>query len=274
MKISDLLIKDRINLDIKSNDKPSVIRELARLHEKTDVLNDYDGYVKALEAREEQSSTGIGEGIAIPHAKTEFVKEPALAMGRKMSGIDYDSLDGEPATLFFMIAAPDGANNTHIETLARLSQLLLDDDFKEALEKAPTADAVLDIINKTEAENFSKEYVDLAARYLALKEDAFLDKQIKLLEEQYNFLTNNVDLRTTKDSLSDTLVSRLAYYRLLKNDTSPLVKLVNINVKPALNKKLILAGGVFMGLFLGILIAFAKEFSFINVFKDFKKRKN
>ena len=157
MRISDLLIKDRINLDIKSSDKPSVIRELARLHEKTGVLNDYDGYVKALEAREEQSSTGIGEGIAIPHAKTEFVKEPALAMGRKMSGIDYDSLDGEPATLFFMIAAPDGANNTHIETLARLSQLLLDDDFKEALEKAPTADAVLDIINKTEAEKFPDE---------------------------------------------------------------------------------------------------------------------
>ena len=130
MRISDLLIKDRINLDIKSSDKPSVIRELARLHEKTGVLNDYDGYVKALEAREEQSSTGIGEGIAIPHAKTEFVKEPALAMGRKISGIDYDSLDGEPATLFFMIAAPDGANNTHIETLARLSQLLLYDDFK------------------------------------------------------------------------------------------------------------------------------------------------
>ena len=157
MRISDLLIKDRINLDIKSSDKPSVIRELARLHEKTGVLNDYDGYVKALEAREEQSSTGIGEGIAIPHAKTEFVKEPALAMGRKISGIDYDSLDGEPATLFFMIAAPDGANNTHIETLARLSQLLLDDDFKEALEKAPTADAVLDIINKTEAEKFPDE---------------------------------------------------------------------------------------------------------------------
>ena len=157
MKISDLLIKDRINLDVQSTDKTGIIRELAKLHEKTGVLNDYEGYVKALMAREEQSSTGIGEGIAIPHAKTEFVKEPALAMGRKMSGIDYDSLDGEPATLFFMIAAPDGANNTHIETLARLSQLLLDDDFKEALEKAPTADAVLDIINKTEVEKFPDE---------------------------------------------------------------------------------------------------------------------
>ena len=114
MKISDLLIKDRINLDVQSSDKTGIIRELAKLHESTGVLNDYEGYVKALMAREEQSSTGIGEGIAIPHAKTEFVKEPALAMGRKKEGIEYDSLDGEPATLFFMIAAPDGANNTHI----------------------------------------------------------------------------------------------------------------------------------------------------------------
>ena len=160
MKISDLLIKDRINLDIKSTNKVDIIKELARLHEKTGVLNDYDGYVKALMAREEQSSTGIGEGIAIPHAKTKYVKKPALAMGRKPEGIDYDSLDGEPATLFFMIAAPDGANNTHIETLAKLSQLLLDDDFKEALENAATADEVIEIINKTEAEKFPEENVE------------------------------------------------------------------------------------------------------------------
>ena len=71
MRISDLLIKDRINLDVQANDKPSLIRELAKLHEKTGVLNDYEGYVEALEAREAQSSTGIGEGIAIPHAKTK-----------------------------------------------------------------------------------------------------------------------------------------------------------------------------------------------------------
>ena len=157
MKISDLLIKDRISLDVKSTTKVDIIKELARLHEKTGVLNDYNGYVEALMAREAQSSTGIGEGIAIPHAKTKYVKKPALAMGRKPEGIDYDSLDGEPATLFFMIAAPDGANNTHIETLARLSQLLLDDNFKEALENAKTADEVLEIINKAEAEKFAEE---------------------------------------------------------------------------------------------------------------------
>ena len=132
MKISDLLIKERINLDIKSTEKEDVIRELARLHEATGVLEDYEGYVEALLAREAQSSTALEEGIAIPHAKTEFVKTAALAMGRSTKGVDYDSLDGEPSKLFFMIAAPDGANNTHIETLERLTQLLLDDEFKTA----------------------------------------------------------------------------------------------------------------------------------------------
>ena len=137
----------------------------------------------------------------------------------------------------------------------------------------PTVKVKYSNSNKTEAENFSKEYTDLAAKYLAAKEDAFLDRNIKLLEEQYDFLANNVDLRTTKDSLSDTLVSRLAYYRLLKNDTSPLVKLVNINVKPALNKKLVLAGGIFAGLFLGVLIAFIKEFSKSLDWNDIKSKK-
>jgi len=80
MKISDLLIKDRINLDVQSSDKTGIIRELAKLHEKTGVLNDYEGYVNALMAREAQSSTGIGEGIAIPHAKTEFVKNQIETM--------------------------------------------------------------------------------------------------------------------------------------------------------------------------------------------------
>ena len=136
----------------------------------------------------------------------------------------------------------------------------------------PTVKVKFSNSNKNEAESFSEEYADLAAKYLATREDDFLDKQIKLLEEQYNFMANNVDLRTTKDSLSDTLVSRLAYYRLLKSDTSPLVKLVNINVKPALNKKLVLAGGIFAGLFLGILIAFIKEFSKSLDWKDIKSK--
>ena len=163
MKISDLLIKERINLDLKSEDKESVIREIAKLHDNTGVLTDYEGYVGALNAREAQSSTALEEGIAIPHAKTEYVKEPALAMGRSSKGIDYDSIDGEKSTLFFMIAAPAGANNTHIETLARLTQLLLDDEFKTSLDNAETPEEVLDIINAKEAEKLAAENAEKAA---------------------------------------------------------------------------------------------------------------
>lgn len=128
--------------------------------------------------------------------------------------------------------------------------------------------------NKTEGENFAKEYPMLAQNYLLERKNKFLDSQIKLLEEQYAFLTKNIDVRTTKDSLTDTLVSRLAYYRLLKNDSNPVVKYVNSVTKPALNKKLVIAGSLFLGLFLGILIAFAKEFSHTLDWKDIKKRKN
>ena len=115
--------------------------------------------------------------------------------------------------------------------------------------------------DKNEGEEFSKEYTLLAQKYLGEKKNIFLDTQIKLLEEQYNFLSSNTDLRTTKDSLTDTLVSRLAYYRLLKNDTTPVVRLVSLSTKPALNKKLVLVGGFVLGVFLGVLIAFIKEFS-------------
>ena len=128
--------------------------------------------------------------------------------------------------------------------------------------------------NKIEGENFAKEYPMLAQNYLLERKNKFLDSQIKLLEEQYAFLTKNIDVRTTKDSLTDTLVSRLAYYRLLKNDSNPVVKYVNSVTKPALNKKLVIAGSLFLGLFLGILIAFAKEFSHTLDWKDIKKRKN
>ena len=128
--------------------------------------------------------------------------------------------------------------------------------------------------NKDEGENFAKEYPILAQGYLLERKNNFLNTQIKLLEQQYNFLTKNIDVRTTKDSLTDTLVSRLAYYRLLKNDSNPVVKYVNSVTKPALNKKLVIAGSLFLGLFLGILIAFMKEFSTTLDWEDIKKRKN
>ena len=94
---------------------------------------------------------------------------------------------------------------------------------------------------------------------------------MKLLQEQYNFINANSDIRTTKDTLTDTLVARLGYYKLLKNDTSPLLKLVNYTTKPAMNKKLVIAFALLMGLFLGMLIAIIKEFSKTLDLKSLKK---
>lgn len=135
----------------------------------------------------------------------------------------------------------------------------------------PTIKVKFSTKNKTEGEEFSKEYTYLAQKYLEIKENKFLDTQIKLLEEQYNFLSSNTDLRSTKDSLTDTLVSRLAYYKLLKNDTSPTVRLISLSTKPALNKKVILAGGLVLGVVMGIFIAFIKEFSKTLDWKNIKE---
>ena len=134
----------------------------------------------------------------------------------------------------------------------------------------PTIKVKFSTKNKTEGEKFSEEYTDLAQKYLEKKENAFLDVQIKLLEEQYQFLSMNNDLRTTKDSLTDTLVSRLAYYRLIKNDTTPLVRLISVSTKPSLNKKFVLVGGFIFGVFLGIFISFVKEFSKTLDWKNIK----
>ena len=187
MEIKDLLRKELMIMDLKASTKMEAIDEMIEKLKTEGIISDADEFKKLILAREEKSSTGIGEGIAIPHAKTEFVKEPALAMGRKMSGIDYDSLDGEPATLFFMIAAPDGANNTHIETLARLSQLLLDDDFKEALENAKTSDEVLEIINKAEAEKFAEVHFAMEAVKNAsdIRTDKVEEMKAKLKDPSY-----------------------------------------------------------------------------------------
>lgn len=115
--------------------------------------------------------------------------------------------------------------------------------------------------NKDESEGFAKEFITLAQGYLEYREHLFLDNQIKLLEEQYNFINQNTDIRSSKDPLTDTLVSRLAYYRLIKTDTTPTVRLVSEISKPALNKKLVLAGGFIFGIFLGIFIALLRSFS-------------
>ncbi|MBU3072615.1 PTS fructose transporter subunit IIABC [Clostridium estertheticum] len=157
MKITELLKKNTIILDLKSNSKADVIDELVNKLDSAGMLNDKEEYKKAILKREADFSTGIGEGIAIPHAKVAAVKTPALAFGRSTAGIDFDSLDDAPANIFFMIAATEGANNTHLETLSRLSTLLMNEDFKKKLFIVKTPEEVLSLIDSQEAEKLEEE---------------------------------------------------------------------------------------------------------------------
>ncbi|MFG6117474.1 fructose-specific PTS transporter subunit EIIC [Halobacillus sp. MO56] len=152
MKITDLLKKDTILLNLSARSKAEAIDELVGKLDQAGRLNDKQGFKDAILERESQSTTGIGEGIAIPHAKTSAVKEPAIAFGRSSEGLDYESLDGQPTNLFFMIAASEGANKTHLETLSRLSSFLMDKNFRDQLEQAKTEDEIIEAINAKEAE--------------------------------------------------------------------------------------------------------------------------
>lgn len=171
MNITDLIKKDTIILNLKSSNKEEALNELADKLHKSGKLNDKEKYIKAILKREEQSTTGIGEGIAIPHAKTEAVKIPAIAFGRSIKGIDYDSLDGEPAHLVFMIAASEGAHNEHLETLSKLSTLLMDSDFREKISKARTEDEILNLIDEKEKEvsgEEKQEAIEIKGKVLAV----------------------------------------------------------------------------------------------------------
>ncbi|GIW50373.1 MAG: PTS system fructose-specific EIIABC component [Anoxybacillus sp.] len=157
MRITDLLTEDTIVLDLKARTKKEVIEELVDVLEKTGKLNNRQTFIEAIFAREAQSTTGIGEGIAIPHAKTKAVRTPAVVFGRSKEGIDYDSLDGKRSHLFFMIAAPEGANNTHLEALSRLSTLLMDASFRSKIENASTKQQIIQAIEEKEGEMVTEE---------------------------------------------------------------------------------------------------------------------
>lgn len=160
MKIIDLLDEKSIKLNLESKNKSEVIEELVDLVANSGNLNDKENYKKAILAREEMSTTGIGEGVAIPHAKTTSVIKACIAAAVSKEGIDYESFDGSLSNLFFMIAAPDGANNTHLEVLSRLSTILMDEDFRNKLINSTSAREFKEIIDKKEREKFSDEYQD------------------------------------------------------------------------------------------------------------------
>ena len=155
MEIKDLLKKDLMIMDLKANTKMEAIDEMiARLKEKN-IVSDADVFKDLILKREERSSTGLGEGIAMPHAKTSVVNSPSVLFARSNKGVDYDALDGEPVHIFFMIAASEGAHDLHIETLAKLSKMLLNDDFTKGLLTCGSPDEVYALVDKY-SENHKK----------------------------------------------------------------------------------------------------------------------
>lgn len=163
MKIADLLAKESIDLQAKVGSKADALEHLVALMAKSGKLADEAEYKRCVLAREEEGSTGIGEGIAIPHAKTNAVKAPGLAAMIVAEGVDFASLDDQPAKLFFLIAAPDTEDNVHLDVLSRLSTLLMDEDFTNALYAAKSSQEFLDIIDKFEAVKLAEEAEEEAA---------------------------------------------------------------------------------------------------------------
>lgn len=167
MDIRSLLMKDIMIVDLKATTKSEVIDEMVHNYYEHGIIDDEDLYKKDIIKREEEGSTGMGDGIAIPHAHDAAVKKPAVQFARSVAGVDYDSMDGQPAHLFFMIAAPEGGDNTHLQALAALSQVLMNPDVVTALKAADTPDKVQDIfaeaVAKKEAENKAEEEAEKAA---------------------------------------------------------------------------------------------------------------
>lgn len=150
MRISELLSLQAIDVNASVASKAEAIDYMTRLMEKSGNLSDREEYKKGVLAREEEGTTGIGEGIAIPHSKCAAVKHAGLAAMVVKDGVDYESLDDEPAELFFMIAAPETGANVHLEALAKLSTILMDTEFKDRLVKAETAEQFIQLIDEKE----------------------------------------------------------------------------------------------------------------------------
>ena len=159
MRITDLLSENTISIDVKASSKEDVIRQAVALMAKSGVIKDVEVYQKGVFKREEESTTGIGEGIAIPHCKSECVEKPALAAMVIPDGVEYEALDGEPVQLLFLIAAPNSEDNVHLDVLARLSEMLMDEEFKNKLIAAGTVKDFLKVIDDAESAKLEENEV-------------------------------------------------------------------------------------------------------------------
>lgn len=152
MKVIDLLAMDCMIMDLEATDKKSAIKEMVGKLYQAGRINNQEVFEAGIIKREEQTSTGLGDGIAMPHSKNSAVVKPTVLFAKSSKGIDYEALDGQPTFLFFMIAAPEGANDTHLQALAGLSRLLLNPDLITSLKKATDPEAVISIFDMAQKE--------------------------------------------------------------------------------------------------------------------------
>ena len=175
MKIQDLLNKKVMLLDLQATTKEAAIDEMINSLVDNGVVTDFDVFKSGIMAREAQTSTGLGDGIAMPHSKNAAVKEATVLFAKSNKGVDYESLDGQPTDLFFMIAAPEGANDIHLAALAELSKYLMQDGFADRLRQVTSADEVIEAFNIGEEEEAQAEE---AKKAQAVKEAASSDKPL------------------------------------------------------------------------------------------------
>lgn len=169
MRIKDILNPESMIMDLQATTKDEAINEMADLEVATGIVNNKEKFVESIWAREKESTTGIGGGIAMPHARNEYINKARVLFAKSEKGVDYDSLDHQPVHLFFMITAPAGADNTHLQALAKLSSLLINPDLVEKLKAAKTADEVIDLFSQAEADK-DKEDAEREAKLAAKKE--------------------------------------------------------------------------------------------------------
>ena len=174
MKIQDVLNKNVMLFDLQATDKEGVINEMVQSLVDNGVVTDFETFKTGIMNREAQTSTGLGDGIAMPHSKNEAVKEATVLFAKSNKGVDYASLDGQPTDLFFMIAAPEGANDTHLAALAELSKYLMKPGFADKLRQASTPEQVIAVFDAEEQEAAAEE----AKKAEAVKEAASSDKPL------------------------------------------------------------------------------------------------
>lgn len=203
MQITDLLKRDSILLNAAPANKADAINTLGDLMDKSGNLSNKAEYLKAVFAREESGSTGLGEGIATPHAKSSGVREAGLAAMVVPNGVDFDALDGQPSRLFFMIAAPEGAADTHVEVLSQLATMIIDPDFKEALISAPTVERFLALIDAKENGKFDPAV------------DGFIKSDVDASKNTTDIVTNEKTDVATPTTNTGTITVDHPYYDVL-----------------------------------------------------------